>query len=43
MNYIDLQCLALHGKQKQQKRTATFVEFCNAERGILLCVCSICP
>ncbi len=25
------------GKQKQQKRTNTFFEFCNAETGILLC------
>lgn len=25
------------GKQKQQKRTNTFFEFCNAESGILLC------
>ncbi|KAI7847075.1 ATP-dependent RNA helicase HAS1 [Circinella umbellata] len=37
MNYIDVPVLELHGKQKQQKRTATFFEFCNAERGILLC------
>ena len=28
---------ALQGKQKQQKRTNTFFEFCNAESGILLC------
>lgn len=27
---------ALQGKQKQQKRTNTFFEFCNAESGILL-------
>jgi ATP-dependent RNA helicase DDX18/HAS1 len=27
----------LQGKQKQQKRTNTFFEFCNAESGILLC------
>ena len=25
------------GKQKQQKRTTTFFEFCNAESGTLLC------
>ena len=25
------------GKQKQQKRTTTFFEFCNAETGTLLC------
>ncbi|KAI8371620.1 P-loop containing nucleoside triphosphate hydrolase protein [Radiomyces spectabilis] len=37
MNYIDVPVLELHGRQKQQKRTSTFFEFCNAEKGILLC------
>ncbi|TLD33958.1 hypothetical protein PspLS_00638 [Pyricularia sp. CBS 133598] len=37
LNYIDCQVLDLHGKQKQQKRTNTFFEFCNAERGTLIC------
>ncbi|TPX07812.1 uncharacterized protein E0L32_010499 [Thyridium curvatum] len=37
LNYIDLQVLDLHGKQKQQKRTNTFFEFCNAEQGTLIC------
>eukprot|EP00767_Chilomastix_cuspidata_P001419 gnl/Chilomastix_cuspidata/153.p1 GENE.gnl/Chilomastix_cuspidata/153~~gnl/Chilomastix_cuspidata/153.p1 ORF type:complete len:558 (-),score=257.06 gnl/Chilomastix_cuspidata/153:784-2457(-) len=37
LNYIDMPCVALHGKQKQQKRTATFFEFCNAKAGTLLC------
>ncbi|ODQ45039.1 hypothetical protein PICMEDRAFT_17539 [Pichia membranifaciens NRRL Y-2026] len=37
LNYIDIPVLDLHGKQKQQKRTATFFEFCNAKQGILLC------
>ncbi|KAJ9389624.1 hypothetical protein DTO063F5_2117 [Paecilomyces variotii] len=37
LNYIDLPVLALHGKQKQQKRTNTFFEFCNAEKGTLIC------
>lgn len=37
LNYIDLPVLDLHGKQKQQKRTNTFFEFCNAKQGILLC------
>ncbi|KAH9921967.1 DEAD-domain-containing protein [Epithele typhae] len=37
LNYIDVPVLELHGKQKQQKRTTTFFEFCNAESGILLC------
>jgi ATP-dependent RNA helicase DDX18/HAS1 len=37
LNYIDIPCLDIHGKQKQQKRTSTYFEFCNAEKGILLC------
>ncbi|KAJ9619864.1 ATP-dependent RNA helicase [Taxawa tesnikishii (nom. ined.)] len=37
LNYIDLPVLSLHGKQKQQKRTNTFFEYCNAQSGILLC------
>ncbi|KAG2209512.1 hypothetical protein INT47_008356 [Mucor saturninus] len=37
LNYIDVPVLALHGKQKQQKRTNTFFEYCNADKGILLC------
>lgn len=37
LNYIDLPVLELHGKQKQQKRTSTFFEFCNAKQGILIC------
>lgn len=37
LNYIDVPVLDLHGKQKQQRRTATFFEFCNAPSGILLC------
>ncbi|CCD24020.1 ATP-dependent RNA helicase HAS1 NDAI_0C03600 [Naumovozyma dairenensis CBS 421] len=37
LNYIDLPVLELHGKQKQQKRTNTFFEFCNADKGILVC------
>merc|ERR1712093_393685 len=37
LNYIDVPVLDLHGKQKQQKRTNTFFEFCNADTGILLC------
>src|SRR6056300_2106185 len=28
---------AIHGKQKQGTRTTTFFEFCQAEKGILLC------
>lgn len=37
LNYIDVPVLDLHGKQKQQKRTSTFFEFCNATKGILVC------
>lgn len=37
LNYIDLPVLDLHGKQKQQKRTNTFFEFCNAQKGVLIC------
>ncbi|KAL1310481.1 hypothetical protein AAFC00_000771 [Neodothiora populina] len=37
LNYIDLPVLDLHGKQKQQKRTNTFFEFCNAKTGTLIC------
>jgi ATP-dependent RNA helicase DDX18/HAS1 len=37
LNYIDLPVLGLHGKQKQQKRTNTFFEFCNATQGTLVC------
>lgn len=37
LNYIDIPVLDLHGKQKQQKRSNTFIEFKNAESGILLC------
>ena len=37
LNYVDLPVLDLHGDQKQNKRTATFFEFCSADSGILLC------
>ena len=37
LNFIDIPVLALHGKQKQQKRTTTFFEFCNAQQGTLIC------
>ncbi|MCJ1279317.1 ATP-dependent RNA helicase [Puttea exsequens] len=37
LNYIDIPVLDLHGKQKQQKRTNTFFEFCNATKGTLIC------
>ncbi|GMN57949.1 hypothetical protein TIFTF001_027054 [Ficus carica] len=37
LRYIQIPCFDIHGKQKQQKRTTTFFEFCEAEKGILLC------
>ncbi|XP_024030768.1 DEAD-box ATP-dependent RNA helicase 51 [Morus notabilis] len=37
LRYIQVPCFDIHGKQKQQKRTNTFFEFCGAEKGILLC------
>jgi ATP-dependent RNA helicase DDX18/HAS1 len=37
LNYIDIPCLDIHGRQKQAKRTKTFFEFCNAKSGIMLC------
>lgn len=37
LNYIDMPVKAIHGKQKQATRTTTFFEFCQAEKGILLC------
>ena len=37
LNYVDIPVKDIHGKQKQQKRTATYFEFCQAEKGILLC------
>ncbi|XP_050278551.1 DEAD-box ATP-dependent RNA helicase 51-like [Quercus robur] len=37
LRYIQVDCLDIHGKQKQQKRTSTFFDFCKAEKGILLC------
>jgi ATP-dependent RNA helicase DDX18/HAS1 len=37
LNYIDLPVLELHGNLKQQKRTNTFFEFCNATHGTLIC------
>lgn len=37
LNYIDMSCLRIHGRQKQTKRTKTFFQFCNSSSGILLC------
>lgn len=37
LNYVDIPVVDIHGKQKQQKRTTTFFDFCNAKTGIMLC------
>jgi len=37
LNYVDIPVKDIHGKQKQQKRTSTYFEFCQAETGTLLC------
>jgi ATP-dependent RNA helicase DDX18/HAS1 len=37
LNYIDVEVLDIHGKQKQQKRTTTFFQFCKQKTGTLLC------
>ena len=37
LGHIQVDCLDIHGKQKQQKQTSTFFDFCKVEEGILLC------
>lgn len=37
LNYVDISVKDLHGKQKQQKRTSTYFDFCQADQGIMLC------
>ncbi|CAK9312103.1 unnamed protein product [Citrullus colocynthis] len=37
LRHIKIDCMDIHGKQKQQKRTSTFFAFNKAETGILLC------
>lgn len=37
LNYIDIPVLDIHGKQKQAKRTNTFYEFQQKDKGVLLC------
>jgi ATP-dependent RNA helicase DDX18/HAS1 len=37
LNYIDIEVMDIHGKQKQQKRTTTFLQFCKQTTGTLLC------
>jgi CO/xanthine dehydrogenase Mo-binding subunit len=35
LNYIDIPVMDIHGKQKQQKRTTSFFQFCKEDKGIL--------
>jgi ATP-dependent RNA helicase DDX18/HAS1 len=37
LNYVDIPVRDIHGKQKQQKRSTTYFDFCRADKGILLC------
>ncbi|CAM9276386.1 unnamed protein product [Sphacelaria rigidula] len=37
LNYIDVPVMDIHGKQKQQKRTTSFFQFCRQDTGVLLC------
>lgn len=34
---INVECFCYQGRQKQQKRTSTFFDFCQADTGILMC------
>ncbi|CAM9516716.1 unnamed protein product [Hapterophycus canaliculatus] len=37
LNYIDIPVMDIHGRQKQQKRTTSFFQFCKQDTGVLLC------
>lgn len=37
LKYINVDCFDIHGQQKLKKRRSTFLDFCKAEKGILLC------
>ena len=37
LNYVDVPVMDIHGRQKQQKRTTTFFQFCKQKSGTLLC------
>ncbi|EXB91222.1 DEAD-box ATP-dependent RNA helicase 51 [Morus notabilis] len=37
LRYIQVPCFDIHGNQKQQKKTSTISDFCEADKGILLC------
>jgi ATP-dependent RNA helicase DDX18/HAS1 len=46
LNYIDIPVKDIHGKQKQQRRTSTFMEFCKVRAsGLSTCkhVCYVQP
>ncbi|KAA3672627.1 ATP-dependent RNA helicase DDX18/HAS1 [Paragonimus westermani] len=37
LNFVDTPVMAIHGRQKQAKRTSTFLNFIKAEAAVLLC------
>lgn len=37
LNYIDIPVMDIHGRQKQQRRTTTFFQFCKQTSGVLCC------
>ncbi|XP_047333439.1 DEAD-box ATP-dependent RNA helicase 51-like [Impatiens glandulifera] len=37
LRLVNVECSNIHGKQSQQEQTSTFFDFCEAEKGILLC------
>lgn len=37
LNYVDMSVMDIHGRQKQQKRSATFRDFIQKDKGVLLC------
>ncbi|KAJ4810930.1 RNA helicase [Rhynchospora pubera] len=37
LRYLQIDCLHIHSKMTQQKQTSTFINFCKADKGILLC------
>ncbi|KAJ1696397.1 hypothetical protein LUZ63_004909 [Rhynchospora breviuscula] len=37
LRYLQIDCLHIDSKMTQQKQTSTFIDFCKADKGILLC------
>ncbi|WVZ60900.1 hypothetical protein U9M48_010860 [Paspalum notatum var. saurae] len=37
LNFLQIECYGIHGKQRQQDPATTFLNFCKSEKGILLC------